>query len=194
MLGVRDHVRLLMRTRPLQSRKDLPVSDPDYSRAALDAYEEGRQKLAAFAYAMTKDRHVAEDLVQESFLRLVQEQRAGRQPENVSAWLFRVCTNLAMSRGRRLMVAERFLRVAGPLSEAPSVDDEFVRSQENEALLEGLATLPTEAQAALLMAAQGFTGREIAQSLGRSEISTRTMMFRSRQKLRDYLLLKGVDG
>jgi RNA polymerase sigma-70 factor (ECF subfamily) len=166
--------------------------DRDSPRTALDAYEEVKQKLAAFAYAMTKDRDVAEDLVQESFLRLVEELVAGRSPDNVSAWLFRVCTNLAMSRGRRLMVAQRFLQVARPSSDAPSADVEFLRSEENAAVLGGLAMLPADAQAALLMAAQGFTGREIAKVIRRSELATRAMRVRSRQKLRDHLALKGL--
>ena len=37
------------------------------------------------------------------------------------------------------------------------------------------------------MAAQGFSGREIAEAIGRSEMATRTMMFRAREKLRVYL-------
>ena len=163
--------------------------DRDSPRVALVAYEEEKQKLAAFAYAMTKDRDVAEDLVQESFVRLLQELGAGRSPENVSAWLFRVCTNLAASRGRRLMVAQRFLLVARPLSDAPPADVEVLRSEVNAAVLDGLATLPIDAQAALLMAAQGFSGREIAKVIGRSELATRALMFRSRQKMRDHLVL-----
>lgn len=59
-------------------------------------------------------------------------------------------------------------------------------------MLGGLATLPADAQAALLMAAQGFTGREIAKVICRSELATRAMMFRSRQKLRAHLALKGL--
>jgi RNA polymerase sigma-70 factor, ECF subfamily len=170
-------------------RKDLPVFDRDSPRTALVAYEEEKQKLAAFAYAMTKDRDVAEDLVQESFVRLLETLGAGRSPDNVSAWLFRVCTNLAMSRGRRLVVAQRFLRVARPLSDAPPADVELLRSEMNAALLASLATLSIDAQVALLMAAQGFTGREIAKAIGRTELATRGLMFRSRQKLRDHLLL-----
>jgi RNA polymerase sigma-70 factor, ECF subfamily len=174
-----------------QRRKDLPVFDKDLPRTALDAYEANKQKLAAFAFALTKDRDVSEDLVQESFLRLVKELNAGRSPENVSAWLFRVCANLAVSRGRHLTVRQRFLRVPLRSDDAPPADLELLRHEENTAVLEGLATLPTDARAALLMAAHGFTGREIATVLGRSEVATRTMMFRARQKLRLYLVLKG---
>jgi RNA polymerase sigma-70 factor (ECF subfamily) len=143
---------------------------------------------------MTRDRDVADDLVQESFLRLVKELNAGRPPANVAAWLFRVCGNLAMSRGRRLNVAQRFLRVARSATDTPPADIEILRREENAVLLEGLATLSSEARAALLMAAQGFNGREIAEALGRTEVSTRTMMFRAREKLRIYLVREGIRG
>ena len=161
-------------------------------RTTVEAYEEEKQRLAAYAYAMTRDRDVAEDLVQESFLRLLQELGSGRAPDNVSAWLFRVCTNLALSRGRRLMVAQRFLQVSRDSDVAPAVDAEYLQSEENAAVLDALTSLPADAQAALLMAAHGFSGREIAKVIGRSELATRAMMFRSRQKLRDQLVLKGL--
>jgi RNA polymerase sigma factor (sigma-70 family) len=147
----------------------------------------------SFAYAMTRDRDAADDLVQETFLRLVKEFNSGRPPENISAWLFRVCSNLAMSRGRRISTVQRFLRVARSSHDAPPAEIEILRREENAALLEGLARLPADARAALLMAAQGFSGREIAEALGRSEAATRTMMFRAREKLRIYLVREGIQ-
>ena len=176
----------------------LPVerSSPASASAdyVLEAFEDHRLKLSSFAYAMTRDRDAAEDLVQESFLRLVRELNAGRTPDNVAAWLFRVCSNLALSRGRRLNVAQRFLRVTRTLHHEPAADLEILRREENEALLAGLATLPADARAALLMAAQGFSGREIAEAVGRSETATRTMMFRAREKLRIYLVREGMSS
>ena len=174
------------------ARKELPVLDRQSPRTARDAYDGEKKRLAAFAYALTKDRDAAEDIVQESFLRLLQEQRAGRSPENVSAWLYRVCTNLAMSRGRRLMVAQRFLESSRASDDAAPPDIELLRSEEDAAVRDGLATLPADAKVALLMSAHGFSGREIASAIGRTELATRAMMCRSRQKLRDHLLLKGV--
>ena len=61
-------------------------------------------------------------------------------------------------------------------------------------LLEGLDRLSTDARVALVMAAHGFSGREIATSLGRTETSTRTMMFRAREQLRIFLVEQGVHG
>ena len=78
------------------------VSDAD-RRAdfVMAAYDENQRKLTSFAYALTRDADAADDLVQETFLRLVKEHAAGREPDNVTAWLYRVCANLATSRGRR---------------------------------------------------------------------------------------------
>lgn len=160
----------------------------------LEAFEEHQQKLTSFAYAMTRDRDAADDLVQESFLRLVKEVNAGRPPDNVAAWLFRVCSNLAMSRGRRITTVHKFLRVARSGSDAPPADIDILRREEHAALLDGLAQISGEARAALLMAAQGFSGREIAEAVGRSEVATRAMMFRAREKLRVYLVHQGIRG
>jgi RNA polymerase sigma-70 factor (ECF subfamily) len=172
-----------------------PVERATPASASADfvirAFEEHRLQLSSFAYGLARDRDVAEDLVQESFLRLVRELDAGRTPDNVKAWLFRVCSNLAVSRGRRINVAQRFLRVAR-IHDEPAADVEILRREANASLLAALGTLPTDARAALLMAAQGFSGREIAEAIGRSETATRTMMFRAREKVRIYLVREGT--
>ncbi|MBA3779851.1 MAG: DDE-type integrase/transposase/recombinase [Chloroflexi bacterium] len=66
----------------------------------LRAYEEHQRELMTFAYAVTRDRQVAEDLVQETFFRLVREIGHGFRPDNTRAWLYRVCANLATGRAR----------------------------------------------------------------------------------------------
>jgi RNA polymerase sigma-70 factor (ECF subfamily) len=160
----------------------------------MRAFEEHAGKLTSFAFGMTRDRDVADDLVQESFLRLVKELAADRTPDNIPAWLFRVCANLATSRGRRATVAQRFLSSVRSLPDEAPADVPTLRKETNAVLLAGLATVPSDARAALLMASQGFSGREIAEAIGRSEMATRTMMFRAREKLRVYLVREGVHS
>ena len=75
----------------------------------VDAWTDHHQELFAFLVRTTRDPEVAEDLLQESFLRLTREIRAGRAPDNVRAWLYRVGANLAVSRGRRISAALRGL-------------------------------------------------------------------------------------
>ena len=157
-----------------------------------DAFEAYGGKLTSFAFGITRDREAADDLVQETFLRLVREITAGRTPDNIAAWLFRVCSNAATSRGRRVKVARRFLQAVRKADDEPPADVEILHRETNAILLAALQTVPADARAALLMAAQGFSGREIAEAIGRSEIATRTLMFRAREKMRVTLVREGV--
>jgi len=189
-----DAAILPISSEPTTARVDERSVDAARSAIVLGAFQEHAGKLTSFAFGMTRDRDVADDLVQETFLRLVKELAADRTPDNIAAWLFRVCSNLALSRGRRVGVAQRFLRAARRDADELPADIETLRRETNGALLAALATVPADARAALLMAAQGFNGREIADALGRSEVATRTMMFRAREKLRIVLVREGVHS
>ena len=169
------------------------VSDADLrADFVMAAYDENQRKLTSFAYALTRDADAADDLVQESFLRLVKEHAAGREPDNVTAWLYRVCANLATSRGRRGVVARRFLERRPAEETEVAAEIQILRHETSEALVAALAILPDDARTAVVMAAQGFSGREIAEALGRTETSTRTMMFRARERLRTFLVAEGI--
>jgi RNA polymerase sigma-70 factor (ECF subfamily) len=182
--GQRPTIRPIGRTTVADLRADFVMA----------AYDEHQRKLTSFAYALTHDPDVADDLVQETFLRLVKEHAAGRVPDNVSAWLFRVCANLVTSRGRRGVVARRYVERAPRPDDEVAAEVEMLRHEMGEALVAALAILTIEARTALVMAANGFSGREIAASIGRSEPATRTLMFRARERLRSFLVAEGMHA
>jgi DNA-directed RNA polymerase specialized sigma24 family protein len=62
----------------------------------------------------------------------------------------------------------------------------FLRERTAE-LEAALAGLPADARLGLLLAGQGFSGREIAEAIGRSEAATRTLMCRVRMRVRSQL-------
>jgi DNA-directed RNA polymerase specialized sigma24 family protein len=92
-----------------------------------------------------------------------------------------------VSRGRRLRTAQRFLSrlIDRRVQESPeaSVAGAEIRSD----LLDALAALPADGRIALVMAAHGSTGQEIAAALGKSETATRTALYRARIRLREQL-------
>ena len=101
------------------------------------------------------------------------------------AWLHRVIANLAVSLGRRATVSRRH---AGALvnHDAPASPEAIVLQDEiRSALATALRTLPERARTALLLAASGYHGAEIAVMIGSSDCATRTMMSRARLQLRD---------
>ena len=71
------------------------------SDALVEAYDAYQRDIHGFLRAATRDPDTAEDLTQETFIRLYREIQAGRTPDNIRAWLYTVATNLVTSRGRR---------------------------------------------------------------------------------------------
>jgi RNA polymerase sigma factor (sigma-70 family) len=136
------------------------------------------------ALQLTRDPEVAADVTQEAFLRLYVEARAGRLPDNISAWLYRTSANLIVSRARHTAVANRLApRLVN--DDQPAQPEAIAVLRETHDELDNLlARLPAPERAALVMAAHGATGREMARRLGRSQIATRTVLCRARRRLR----------
>jgi RNA polymerase sigma-70 factor, ECF subfamily len=147
-------------------------------------YEAHRAELLGFLLKMTRDREAAEDLLQETFIRLIREARAGRLPDAVRPWLYRVAANAAISRSRHGAVWNRLVPRLVDRREPERPDAELLRAERDTELHAALASLPPDGRAALLLAAQGFNGHEIATSIGRTEGATRTLLCRSRVRLR----------
>lgn len=173
-----------VRAHPLEEERAVDVVS-----AAYDAYE---RALYAFALGITRNGTVAEDLVQESFLRLVREVQEGRTPDNIRAWLYRVCSNLATSRGRRSSVATRYLPflVSHEVGETPEA--RHLRLELGSELSAALSGLSHDERTGLLLSAGGFHGPEIAEIIGRTHGATRTMLTRARTKVQARLA-EGAD-
>jgi len=168
------------------------MDDPTLDQIVEQAYATHLAGLQRRLTALTRDPAVAEDLAQESFVRLVVEVRAGRIPDEPGAWLHRVAQNLATSRGRRLSVAARNSdRLARP-SEPPSPEAVVIEAEDGRALHEALDELRATDRQALLLAAHGYRGEEIAQALGRTDGATRTLLCRARIKIRERMVAAGT--
>jgi RNA polymerase sigma-70 factor (ECF subfamily) len=175
---------------PALERLHLAGRVDDATLTAL--YEAHRAELFGFLVRMTRDREAAEELLQDTFIRLIREGRAGRMPDEVRPWLYRVAANAAISRGRRGAVWGRLVPRLLDQREPARPETEFLRTERDAELHRALAGLAPDARAALLLAAQGFDGHEIAASIGRTEGATRTLLCRSRAHLR--LVLEAAEG
>jgi RNA polymerase sigma factor (sigma-70 family) len=151
------------------------------------AYEAHHAEVYGFLARATRDVTAAEDLLQETYLRLTQEARAGQAPLQVRAWLYRVASNLVISRARRQTTARRWRGGSGQRGDPMTVrspEARVVRREgvaEMDRVLEGLSA---DARLALLLSGEGFGGEEIAATIGRSTAATRTLLCRARARVR----------
>jgi RNA polymerase sigma-70 factor (ECF subfamily) len=141
----------------------------------------------AFAYRMLGSRAEAEEVSQESFLRLWQE--AGRFVARAkpSTWLYRVAHNLAIDRLRRRrerLDPEGLEDIAA--SDAPGDSPE--QRQLAAAVERALAVLPERQRAAIgLVHYQGLSNAEAAEVLGVGVRALESLLARARRQLREGL-------
>ena len=67
----------------------------DLQTNLLELYDELRPPMGRYLSCVGLSRERAEDVIQETFLRLYRHLLAGRPEENLRAWIFRVAHNLA---------------------------------------------------------------------------------------------------
>ncbi len=156
-------------------------------RVALEAWEAHQRELYAFARAAVREPATAEDVVAEAYLRLIRELRHGRPPSDVRGWLFRVTANLVVSKGRRGAVASRMLHRLVRRDVGEAADVPTLRAERGREVLAALDVLPPDHRTAILLAAAGYSGREIAAAIGRTEPAVRTLLSRARVRMRERL-------
>jgi RNA polymerase sigma factor (sigma-70 family) len=159
-----------------------------------ETYDAYHADLYGYVASLTRHREAAEDVVHEAFARFVRESSTARPIDDPRAWLYRVCTNLVFSRTRRQRIVDRLQPVLDRLAGSESseaAEDVVLRRERDDDLHRALRSLPADSRAALLLAADGFSGREIAGILRRSEGSTRNLLWRSRSTVRS--ILEGDD-
>ena len=161
---------------------------PGADAFVVSAYEAHHAEVFAFLARATRDPYAAEDLLQETYLRLTGEARDGRAPLQVRAWLYRVASNLVISSGRRETTARRWFgrqgRQGRDATTAPSPEDGVVSREGTAEMERVLGGLSADARLALLLSSEGFAGEEIAESIGRSAAATRTLLSRARARVR----------
>ena len=166
-------------------------SDPGMSvTRAYGAYAGELERYVAKAFG---GRLVPEDVVHEAFARLIRETSAGREPTLVRAWLYRVVHNLAVSELRRPTLWETGFEGERALGgSARSAEAELEASSLSPEVRGALGMLSRAGRTSILMAADGYSGREIAAAIGRSELATRALLCRTRHVLRAMLASGGL--
>lgn len=125
--------------------------------------------LLRYAHHRLRDATAAEDVVQETFVRLLREARTLADQPSVAPWLFRVCRNLCADTARReVRMQQRQLRVAVPELAAP--EPWRVETEEEHGKVRALlAALPDHEREVLTLKVQhGKSYREIQALLGTS--------------------------
>jgi RNA polymerase sigma-70 factor (ECF subfamily) len=157
-------------------------------------YDRTARPVWVYLARITGDRALADDLLQESYYRLLRAERRFDSESHRRNYLYRIATNLAHDRHRS---RRGVVSVPVPAEHEPSAlashDDVAGDAERRTDLGRAMAKLkPREREMLWLAYAQGSSHEEIAQSLGLRKASIKMLLFRARRRLA--ALLTAADG
>src|SRR5919198_1549143 len=142
------------------------------------------------ALRLVRDRHEAEDVAQEAYLRAFRGLAGFRGDAQFETWLYRIVANAAMSHLRRrgrfgdLLAEPEDERMETP-ARSNQLED---RAVDREALARALDKLPKAARGIVIMKdVYGLSCQEIGDIVEASEGAVKVRLHRARRRLKDLL-------
>lgn len=137
-------------------------------RTVTDLFPAMRRPLYHYLARILHDADEAEDLLQETFLRLFGELLEHDGIVNVRAWMFQVAHNLAIDRRRRTSLLDRLDREQWEQKAEPSPDPEqrLLHSARRQHISAAISSLSPRERRCIELRAGGLRYREIAELLG----------------------------
>ncbi|HET7011866.1 MAG TPA: sigma-70 family RNA polymerase sigma factor [Anaerolineales bacterium] len=146
--------------------------------------------IHAYLWRLTGDAQVAEDCLQDTFLRAVRAAASGTQVAQPRAWLYAVATNSARDHARkasRRLQREQLLD-SDLVDRSDAPPEAAARSDQLRRVADAVRRLPPKQRAALLMRKyQELDYDEVAAALDCSPATARANVYQALRRLRAWL-------
>jgi RNA polymerase sigma-70 factor (ECF subfamily) len=169
-------------------------------QAASRLAETARQRLYAYIYRLTLNHDLAQDLLQETLLKMVENIKDLEHPERFWCWLFRTALgnvqhhyrDLARERAIEFSALSR-QRLSDYLAEDHSDGlNHAIRQELSEAVVNAIGQLRlTYRNVLLLRCYEQMSYAEIADQIGCKELRARVLFFRAKRSLSRHLTRRG---
>ncbi|MEO8683017.1 MAG: RNA polymerase sigma factor [Vicinamibacterales bacterium] len=151
-------------------------------------YELTARPVRVYLARILQDDRLAEDLLQETYYRLLRSNHAFDSDEHRRNYLFRIATNLAHDHRRRPRLEMPSLKGAEDTVAAPAERHTAERAAQRIDLSRAMEQLkPRERSMLWLAYAQGCSHEEIAAAIGVKASSLKALLHRARHRLADLM-------
>src|SRR3954470_17601943 len=184
----------------------LKRGDESVVAALVDEYSPGLLRMARM---FVRDRAVAEDVVQDTWIGVLRGINRFEGRSSLKTWIYRILINTAKTRGQResrsvpfsaatsadepAVDPDRFLdadhRYAGGWMLGPSEwqtpEEELLQGETRDAILAAIDELPEAQRVVITMRdVEGFPSEEVSEALGITDGNQRVLLHRARSKVR----------
>ncbi len=165
-------------------------------RAFAQLLERYEGKIFRLCCALLRDRAQAEDVTQESLIRIWKALDRYDERAALSTWIYAISRNRCLSALERKRTLESLAdgEVAAAVEQVAATDAEPPAAEQSELLRELVDLLPERLRRTLLLFYyEGRSTAEVAQMLGCPEGTVKTHLFRARAALAEQLRRRGLD-
>lgn len=162
------------------------------NREALrQLYDEMKNPIFLFALSLVKNYQLAEDVEQETFLKIMQSARNYRPGTNAKAWIFSIVRNCCID---SMKANNKCISIdIESLSAIPAENNEIENTENALVAIEALSSLSADEQMIVsLYLYAGLKQTEIAKILSIPYLSVRSKYGYAIKKLKQYFTQKGV--
>lgn len=167
------------------------AKDGDAS-AFSELYALYAKELYAYAYAILKNTQDAQDIVQDTCLKVYTHIQHIHSPERCKAYFFRVLSNTAKTHLRRKSLTPVYGKFSEVLCAPEDTAGTAIQRADLQAALDTLSA--EERQIVLLSALAGLSSREISEIVGLTAGSVRSKLSRAIQKMRIKLSFQEAES
>jgi len=152
-------------------------------RAQKELYDRYSRAMYSACYRICADFDLANDALQEGFLKVFQKLDTYRGESTVGAWMKVVIVRTALNKLRRHKVTREL-----PLNYADEEIDWGTTALDTEYLEKAINRLPDGYRAVfVLIEVEGYKHKEVAEMLDISTGTSKSQLFYAKKKLREYL-------
>ncbi len=165
------------------------LEDTSLRRLVLEHYDAEHVALHRYLSFLGVDPETSREIVQESFLKLNQHLLAGGDRANLRAWLYRVAHNLGRNAQRSFHASKTDLLgetdfPVGLAANGASAEEELLARERMTRLRQAINGLGPAQRQCLVLRAQGFKYREIAEVLNLAVSTVAENIQRGLEKLK----------
>ena len=157
----------------------------------VEAY---RVRLILYLNGFVRNYSVAEDLAEDTFFRLITKKPRFNGRSCFCSFLFSIGRNVAVDYLRKhgRLAVTPIEEMADYLADGEDLERTYLRQERDVVLHRAIQELPVDYRAVLwLTFFEGFSNREVATALGKSERQVKNLLYRAKQSLKMKLEKEG---
>jgi len=150
-------------------------------------YRKYTKKMYGICLSYAGDRDMAQDILQESYIKIFKRIKDFKQEGSLEGWIRRIVSNTAIDHLRQQKRIQNYISAKEEIKER-SYESDALQNLQTEDVLHQVSKLPEGARVVFnLYALEGYTHKEIAKKLSITEGTSKSQFNRARKLLMSWL-------